>query len=63
VTRIDECPICAWRYFGCAPAAIISALAFGIATNATDIDRFAAFASEFVDLAEVPDDLPPRTGC
>ena len=35
----------------------------GIATNAADIDRFAGFAAEFVDLADVPDDLPPRTGC
>ena len=35
----------------------------GIATNATDIERFAAFAAEFVDLESVPDDLPPRTGC
>jgi molybdenum cofactor sulfurtransferase len=35
----------------------------GIATNNADIDRFARFAAEFVDLAEVPDDLPPRTGC
>ena len=25
VTRIDEWPICAWRYFGCAPAATMSA--------------------------------------
>ena len=35
----------------------------GIATNAADLDRFAAFAAEFVDLAGVPHDLPPRTGC
>jgi selenocysteine lyase/cysteine desulfurase len=35
----------------------------GVATNGADIDRFAAFASEFVDLVGVPDDLPPRTGC
>ena len=35
----------------------------GIATNSADIERFADFASEFVDLADVPDDLPPRTGC
>ena len=35
----------------------------GIATNAADIERFAHFADEFVDLDEVPDDLPPRTGC
>ena len=35
----------------------------GIATNSHDIERFAAFANEFVDLANVPCDLPPRTGC
>lgn len=35
----------------------------GIATNNADIERFADFAAEFVDLADVPDDLPPRTGC
>ncbi len=35
----------------------------GIASNPADIDRFADFANEFVDLAHVPDDLPPRGGC
>jgi selenocysteine lyase/cysteine desulfurase len=35
----------------------------GLATNLADIQRFAAFAHEFVDLAGVPDDLPARTGC
>lgn len=35
----------------------------GLASNFADIHRFAAFADEFVDLAAVPDDLPPRTGC
>ncbi len=35
----------------------------GIASNGADIERFAEFAAEFVDLADVPDDLPPRTGC
>jgi selenocysteine lyase/cysteine desulfurase len=35
----------------------------GIATNAADLDRFASFAAEFVDLVDVPGDLPPRTGC
>jgi molybdenum cofactor sulfurtransferase len=35
----------------------------GLASNAADIDRFAAFAGEFVDLAAVADDLPERTGC
>jgi selenocysteine lyase/cysteine desulfurase len=35
----------------------------GIASNAADLERFAEFAGEFVDLADVPGDLPPRTGC
>jgi selenocysteine lyase/cysteine desulfurase len=35
----------------------------GLASNYSDIDRFTAFAHEFVDLSGVPDDLPPRTGC
>ena len=35
----------------------------GLASNFADIDRFDAFAREFVDLAAVPDDLPPRAVC
>jgi selenocysteine lyase/cysteine desulfurase len=35
----------------------------GVATSTADIDRFAGFASRFVDLVDVPHDLPPRTGC
>ena len=35
----------------------------GIATVADDVERFAAFASDFLNLADVPGDLPPRTGC
>jgi molybdenum cofactor sulfurtransferase len=35
----------------------------GLASNFADVHRFALFACEFVDLAEVPDDLPARTGC
>jgi selenocysteine lyase/cysteine desulfurase len=35
----------------------------GLASDTADIDRFAAFAHEFVNLADVPDDLPARTGC
>jgi len=35
----------------------------GLASNTADIERFVAFAGEFVDLAEVPDDLPDRVGC
>ncbi len=35
----------------------------GVASNLSDVDRFGAFAREFVDLAAVPGDLPPRIGC
>jgi len=35
----------------------------GLASNLADVERFSAFAREFVDLAEVPGDLPPRVGC
>ena len=35
----------------------------GLVSNFADIDRFCAFAREFLDLASVPDDLPPRVGC
>ena len=35
----------------------------GLVSNLEDIRRFAEFAQEFVDVASVPDDLPPRTGC
>ncbi|MHB1569787.1 MAG: aminotransferase class V-fold PLP-dependent enzyme, partial [Solirubrobacteraceae bacterium] len=35
----------------------------GLVSNAADIERFIEFASEFVDLAHVPADLPPRVGC
>jgi len=35
----------------------------GLASNLADISHFAAFSREFVDLATVPDDLPPRVGC
>jgi molybdenum cofactor sulfurtransferase len=35
----------------------------GIASNFADARRFLDFAREFVDLAAVPDDLPPRHGC
>jgi hypothetical protein len=33
----------------------------GLASNFADLDRFSA--CEFVDLAAVPEDLPPCTGC
>jgi molybdenum cofactor sulfurtransferase len=35
----------------------------GIASNFADVLRFADFAQEFVDLVEVPADLPPRHAC
>jgi molybdenum cofactor sulfurtransferase len=35
----------------------------GLASNHADIERFLAFAREFIDLSAVPDDLPPRRGC
>jgi len=35
----------------------------GLASNSADIEHFTNFASEFVDLARVPDDLPPRAAC
>jgi selenocysteine lyase/cysteine desulfurase len=35
----------------------------GLASNRADVERFAEFAAEFVDLPRVPDDLPPRVGC
>ncbi len=35
----------------------------GIASNAADIERFAEFAARFVDVVDVPGDLPPRIGC
>ena len=35
----------------------------GVPTNRADVERFADFAAEFVDLPDVPDDLPPRIGC
>ena len=35
----------------------------GIASNYHDLYRFIQFADEFVDLTDVPDDLPPRMSC
>jgi molybdenum cofactor sulfurtransferase len=35
----------------------------GLASNLADIERFLTFARRFVDLADVPADLPPRTVC
>ena len=35
----------------------------GLASNFTDVHRFIQLAHEFVDLVDVPADLPPRTLC
>ncbi len=35
----------------------------GIASNFPDLHRFLSFAAEFVDLADVPTDLPARIAC
>jgi molybdenum cofactor sulfurtransferase len=35
----------------------------GLASNFADVERFSAFATEFVDLTTAPDDLPPRIAC
>jgi selenocysteine lyase/cysteine desulfurase len=35
----------------------------GVASTHGDLDRFARFAAEFLDLEGVPDDLPARSGC
>jgi molybdenum cofactor sulfurtransferase len=35
----------------------------GLASDFGDVHRFDQFAREFVDLGEIPDDLPPRTIC
>ena len=35
----------------------------GVASNAADLERFAAFTQEFIDLRATPGDLPPRTVC
>jgi selenocysteine lyase/cysteine desulfurase len=38
-------------------------VSLGMVTNFDDVYRFMRFAEEFRDLAEVPDDLPPRLAC
>ena len=35
----------------------------GLASNFADVHRFMRFADEFIDLLDVPDDLPPRIVC
>ncbi len=36
---------------------------FGLASDYSDLRRFVTFAEQFVDLTEVPDDLPDRRTC
>jgi selenocysteine lyase/cysteine desulfurase len=38
-------------------------VSLGLATNFADVYRFLEFAREFLDLTEVPANLPPRLGC
>ena len=38
-------------------------VSLGLASDFADVDRFATFAREFVDLQAVPDDLPARSAC
>jgi molybdenum cofactor sulfurtransferase len=38
-------------------------VSLGVATNFADVYRFMAFATEFVDLTDVPSDLPARLAC
>ena len=38
-------------------------VSLGIASNFADVHRFMQFATEFVDLTDVPSDLPPRLAC
>jgi selenocysteine lyase/cysteine desulfurase len=35
----------------------------GLASNFADVEAFNTFVREFVDLTDVPDDLPPRSAC
>jgi len=35
----------------------------GLASSRADVERFVSFAREFLDLENVPGDLPPRSGC
>ena len=38
-------------------------VSLGIASNAADVDRFMAFATEFAASSDAPSDLPPRLAC
>lgn len=38
-------------------------VSLGLATNFADVHRFMRFATEFLDVTDVPADLPPRLAC
>ena len=38
-------------------------VSLGLATNFADVYRFMRFATEFLDVTDVPDALPPRIAC
>jgi selenocysteine lyase/cysteine desulfurase len=38
-------------------------VSLGLASNFADVHRFMRFATEFLDVTEVPSDLPPRVAC
>jgi selenocysteine lyase/cysteine desulfurase len=38
-------------------------VSLGLATNFADVYRFMTFATEFLDVTDVPGDLPPRLAC
>jgi selenocysteine lyase/cysteine desulfurase len=50
------------RAIGLASGGAIRA-SLGIASNLRDVERFLDFATEFIDLADTPDDLPERQAC
>jgi molybdenum cofactor sulfurtransferase len=45
------------------PSAEAIRASLGLASNFADVQRFMSFATEFVDLTTVPEDLPPRGVC
>ena len=49
------------RQIGLPSGAIRTSLV--LVSNFADVHRVTCFAREFIDLASVPDDLPPRTIC
>ena len=38
-------------------------VSLGLATNFADVYRFISFATDFLDVSDVPADLPPRVSC